>query len=100
MTILRLERFDAASNASVVISRFETNDIENDIFRLEAFIMDRIDPCSDMKEFDLDQVLDWLDNPDNSLLIVASRNTATFMLCKDNNTDAVRRVRCHGTGNE
>lgn len=99
MTTLRLERFDATSNASVVMGRFETNDIEKDIFRRDAVIMDKVDPCTDVKAFDLDQGLDWLDNPDNSLRIVASGDNVTFVLHQENNTNAERR-RCHSTDNE
>ncbi len=76
---------------TTVVGRFETNDIEYDAFRLDAFIMNRVDSGTDMKVLDIDQVSDWLDNPDNSLLIVASSNTATFGLRKDNNEDNIRR---------
>lgn len=93
MNTLRLERFDANSNTSEVIGRFETNDIEYDAFRLDAFIMNRVDASTDItdiKVLDIDQVSEWLDNPDNSLLIIASSNTAIFVLRKDNNEDNVQ----------
>ena len=93
MLTLRLERFDATSKTPEVIGRFESNDIEYDAFRLDAFIMNRVDADTGVKVLDLDQLLDWLDSLDNSLLIVASSNTVTFGLRKDNNKD---NVRCSG----
>ena len=62
MLTLRLERFDATSKTTEVIGRFESNDIESDAFRLDAFIMNRVDAGTDVKMLDLDQLLDWLDS--------------------------------------
>ena len=83
MKTLRLERFDANSDKTEVIGCFEINDIEIDALRLEAFLMKGVDADAEMSVLDIDKVSDWLDNPDPSLLIVASSSLTTFLLRKE-----------------
>ena len=91
MTSLRLYRFDSTSNKPDIIGRFEINNIETDAFRLEAFIVNGSDAGADIKVLDIDTVADWLENPGKSGLIVASSDTATFLLYKDNDDEHVQR---------